>query len=125
MKNLRTHHEGRGGTKDLSGQPLALREEEEGNGDRHRRVELRTAITSGKRRTKLQDPQKGFRFGIREVSKRNVQRVAEGEKPEPVERSAPPKTEKETAYGAGAGNVEAPVHIARERELRMQIMNLD
>jgi hypothetical protein len=95
-------------------------------------VELRTAVTFGKRRTNLQDPQEDPRAGIREVSKRDVQWVAEGEKqdlvegsaphrarrqvPDVVEGSTPSRTEKETADRAGAGNVEAPAPTTTERE---------
>jgi hypothetical protein len=35
------------------------------------------------------------------------------------------ETEKETADRTGAGNVEAPAPIARERELRMMMMHSD
>jgi hypothetical protein len=45
---------------------------EECNRDRHRRVELETAITSGKRRTDLHDPQEDSIAGIREAIKRDV-----------------------------------------------------
>jgi hypothetical protein len=42
-------------------------EGEEGNRDRHRRAELKIAITSGKRMTDLQDPQEDSKTGIREA----------------------------------------------------------
>jgi hypothetical protein len=58
-------------------------------------VELRTAIISGKRRTNLQDHQEHPRAGICEASKRDVQRAAEGEKPELMEESAPSEERKE------------------------------
>jgi hypothetical protein len=52
-------------------------------------VELRTAITSGKRRANLQDPQEDPRVRIREASKRDAQQVVESEKPDLVEGLAP------------------------------------
>jgi hypothetical protein len=55
-------------------QVIAIPEEEEGNHDLHWRPELRTAVASGRRRTDLQDPQEDPRAGIREASKRDVQR---------------------------------------------------
>jgi hypothetical protein len=54
-------------------------------------LELRIAIPSVKRRIDLQeDP----RAGIREASKRNVQRVVEDEKPDLVEGSASSRVRK-------------------------------
>jgi hypothetical protein len=58
------------GNKGYRRQAAAIPEKEEGNRDRHRRMELKTAITSGKRRTDLQDPQEDPRAGIREANKR-------------------------------------------------------
>jgi hypothetical protein len=49
-------------------------------------VELKTPVTSGKRRTNLQDPQENPRAGIREASKRDIQRVSEKEEMDLVER---------------------------------------
>jgi hypothetical protein len=57
-------------------------------------MELRTAITSGKRLTNLQDPQEDPRAGIHESSKQNAQQVAESEKPNLVEGSGPSRTRK-------------------------------
>jgi hypothetical protein len=74
--NLRTHHEGKRGTKDLGGKrPLYVRKKK-ATGDRHRRMELKTAITSGKRKTDLQDPQEGPGAGICEARKRDMRRVS-------------------------------------------------
>jgi hypothetical protein len=86
-------------------------------------VELRTAVTSGKKRTDIKYPQEDPRARIREASKRNVQRAAKGEKPELVEASAtsgarkqgsevvegstPSETEKKTAHRSAAGNVDS------------------
>jgi hypothetical protein len=52
-------------------------------------VELRTAVTSGKRRTNLQDPQDDPGAGIREASKREVQRIIKKQTLDLVEESAP------------------------------------
>jgi hypothetical protein len=79
-------------------------------------MELKTAITSGKMKTDLQDPQEDTRGRIREASKRDVQRVTKYDGWNIVERSTPSETEKETADRAGAGNVEASTSAARERE---------
>jgi hypothetical protein len=88
-KNLRTHHEGRRGTKDLGGQrPLYLRKKRA------------TAIGIGRwssrqlsplgRRTDLQDP----RAEIREASKRDVQRVTKNDGPDTMEQSTTYESEK-------------------------------
>jgi hypothetical protein len=58
-------------------------------------VELKTAITSWKKRTGLHDPLEDPRVRIREVSKQKVQRVSENEEMDLVEWSAPSKAEKE------------------------------
>jgi hypothetical protein len=87
------HHEGNR-NKGSRQQAATIREKEEGNSDRHQRVELKTAITFGKRRTELKDPQEDSRAGIREASKRDVQQVSENEEMDLVERSAPSKTKK-------------------------------
>jgi hypothetical protein len=60
------------GNKGSRQQAATIPEKEEGNHDQHRSVELKTAITSGKRRTYLQDPQEDPRAEIREVSKQDV-----------------------------------------------------
>jgi hypothetical protein len=57
-----------------------------GNRDPHRRVELKTAITSGMKRADLQDSQEDPRAGIREASNRDVQRVSENEEMDLVEK---------------------------------------
>jgi hypothetical protein len=55
-KRLQTREEVRIGIKDLgSRQPMYLNEEEDNHG-RHRRVQLRTVITSGKWRNYKEDP---------------------------------------------------------------------
>jgi hypothetical protein len=86
----------------------AIREKEEGNCDRHQRVELKTAITFGKRRTNLQDAQEDPRAGICEAGKWDVQRVLENGEMDLVERSAPSETKKEIVHGVGVGNVGVP-----------------
>jgi hypothetical protein len=53
---------------------------------------MKTAITSGKKKTGLQDPREDPRARIREANKRDVQRVSENEEMDLVERSAPSKT---------------------------------
>jgi hypothetical protein len=52
-------------------------------------VELGTAITSGKKRTNLQDPQDDPGTGIGEASERDVQRVTNKETLDLVEGSTP------------------------------------
>jgi hypothetical protein len=64
------------GNKESRRQATAIPEKEKYNHNRHRRVELGTAITSG-RRTNVQDPQDNLGVGIREASKRDVQQVTE------------------------------------------------
>jgi hypothetical protein len=49
-------------------------------------VELKTAVTSVKKRTGLKDPQEDHRAGDREESKRHVQRVSENKEMYLVER---------------------------------------
>jgi hypothetical protein len=68
--------------------------EKDGNCEQHQRVELKTAVTSGKRRTDLQDPQEDPRAGIHEANKWDVQRVSENEEMDLVERLVPSKNEK-------------------------------
>jgi hypothetical protein len=55
-------------------------------------VQLRTAITSGKRRTDLQDSQEDPRPGIREASKWDVQWVIKNDGPDIVDRLNPSET---------------------------------
>jgi hypothetical protein len=71
-------------------------------------VELKTAVTSVKKRTDLQDPQEEPRAGIHQVSKQDFQLVLENKEMDLVERLAPSKMKKEIVHGVGAGNVEAP-----------------
>jgi hypothetical protein len=71
-------------------------------------VQLKTAITSGKKRTGLQDSQEDCRAGIHEASTQDVQRILENEEMDLVERSAPSKTKKAIMHRLGAGNVRAP-----------------
>jgi hypothetical protein len=89
-------------------QAATIPEKEESNHDRHQRVELKTAVTSGKKRTSQQDPEEDPKAGIHEASKRDVWWVSENEELDLVEMSAPSKTEKEAAYGVRAGDVGAP-----------------
>jgi hypothetical protein len=98
----------RKGNKGSRRQAAAIHEKEEGNRDRHQRVELKTAITSGKRRTDLQDPQEDPRVGIHEASKWAVKRVSENEEMNLVERLGHSETKKEIIHRVGAGNVGAP-----------------
>jgi hypothetical protein len=67
-------------------------------------VELKTAITSGKKRTGLQESQEDPRAGIREASEQNVQRDSENVKMDLVKRSTP-RIEKKIVHGVGAENV--------------------
>jgi hypothetical protein len=64
------------------------------NHNRHRRVELGTAVTSGKRRTNLQDPQDYPVAGILKESTRNVHRVATNEELDTVEGTTSSEVEK-------------------------------
>jgi hypothetical protein len=112
-KNLQKQHEGKKGNKGSRWQAAAIPEEEEGNHDWHRRVELKTAITSGEGRNNLQDPQQEPRAGIHEASKLDIQWVTKNDGPDIVEELTLFKTEKEMAGRVGAGNVEAPA--PRER----------
>jgi hypothetical protein len=57
-------------------------------------VELRTDITSGKRRNDLQDLPEDPRAEICKVSKPNVQRVTNNDGLDIVERLTPPKWKK-------------------------------
>jgi hypothetical protein len=75
-KNLRMHHEGKCVTKDLGGKRPPFREKEEGNSDRHQRVELKTTITSGKKSIGIQEPQEDPRVRICEASRRDVQCIS-------------------------------------------------
>jgi hypothetical protein len=101
------------------------------NHDLYRRVELKTAVTSGKKRVDLQDSQEDPRAGIREESNRDVQRVAEGERLNTVEVLVssretkqgldtggvkPLQNEREAGNRGGASYVEAPTSPARVRE---------
>jgi hypothetical protein len=52
--------------------------------------------------------QEGFRTGVRKVSHRDVQWVAENEELDLVERSAPSEAEKEAAHAIRPGDVGAP-----------------
>jgi hypothetical protein len=65
--------------------------------ERHRRVQLGTPIASGKRRTNLQDPQEDPGTGIREASRRDIQRVTTKQTLDTVEGHTPSETEEETA----------------------------
>jgi hypothetical protein len=58
-------------------------------------VQLKTAVTSGKKRTSLQDPQEDPRAEIHEESTRDVQRIAANPELESMEGLAPSEAEKE------------------------------
>jgi hypothetical protein len=79
------------------------------NHNRHWRVELGTAVTPGKRRTNLQDPQDDPGAGILKESTRDVHRVATNEELDTVDRPTSSEAKKGAAHGAGAGDIEAPV----------------
>jgi hypothetical protein len=81
----------------------------EPNHKRHRRVELGTAVTPGKRRTNLQVPQDDPGAGILKESTRDVHRVATNEELDTVGGPTSSEAEKGVADGAGASDVEAPV----------------
>jgi hypothetical protein len=82
-------------------------------------VELKTAITSGKKSTGLLDPQEDPRVGIREASKWDVQQVSENEEMDLLERLAPMKMKKEIMFGVRAGYMGAlATPGGREREKR-------
>jgi hypothetical protein len=80
------------------------------------------AATAWKRKDNQRIRQEGFRTGVRKASNRDVQRVAENEELDLVERSAPSEAEKEAAHGIGAGDVGAPttqgVMVHRGKEIR-------
>jgi hypothetical protein len=59
-------------------------------------MELGTAITSAKKKTNLQDPQEDPGTGIREASRRDVQRVTKKQTQDTVEEQTPSETEEET-----------------------------
>jgi hypothetical protein len=75
-------------------QAAAISKKEEGNRGGHRKVELKTAVTSGKRKIDLQDPQDSPRAGIHEASKRVAQAVTKNDGPDIVEGSNSSETEK-------------------------------
>jgi hypothetical protein len=66
-------------------QTAAVREKVEGKRDRHRRVELKTGITSWKKSSGLQVPQEDPRAGVREET-RNAQQVTGNKEMDLVER---------------------------------------
>jgi hypothetical protein len=68
------------------------------NHKRHRRVELGTAVTPGKRRTNLQDPQDDPGAGMLKESTRNVHRVATNEELDTVEGPTSSEAEKGAAH---------------------------
>jgi hypothetical protein len=59
-------------------------------------VELGTAITSGKKRTNLQDPQYDPGAGIGEASERDAPRVTKRQTLDSVEMSTPSEAQKVT-----------------------------
>jgi hypothetical protein len=88
------------------------------NHNRHRRVELGTAVTPGKRRTNLQD-QDDPGAGILKESTRDVHRAATNEELDTVEGPTPCEAEKGAVQRAGACDVEAPVSANRDEEEKL------
>jgi hypothetical protein len=86
------------------------------NHNRHRRVELGTALTPEKRRTNLQDPQDDPGAGILKESTPDVHRVATNEELDTVEGPTSSEAETGAAHGAGAGDVEALVSTTTDNE---------
>jgi hypothetical protein len=80
-------------------------------------VELGTAVTPGKRRINLHDPQDDTEYGIFKESTRDVRRVATNEDLDTVEGPTSSEEEKGAAHGAGDGDVEAPVSITTDNEI--------
>jgi hypothetical protein len=78
-------------------QAAALFKEGEDNHKLHLRVELRTAITSGKRKNAQQDPTWDLQREYRETSSRNFKWVTKYQELDVVESSAPSEAEKEAA----------------------------
>jgi hypothetical protein len=74
-----------------------MSEEGGDNHEQQQRVELRTAITSGKRRNAKQDPIRDFQTEDHKTSSRNFQRVMKNDRLHIVEGSAPSEAEKEAA----------------------------
>jgi hypothetical protein len=116
----RVHAWGRNKFKDLSQgwiERLTIRYGKEGpNYNRHRTVELRTAVTPWKKRTNLQDPQDGTGAGVFKEDARDVLRVATNEDLDIVEGPTSSKAEKGAAHGAGDGDVGAPVSTTTNNE---------
>jgi hypothetical protein len=67
-------------------QAAAVSEKEESNSDRHRRVEFKTTITSGKKSIGLQDTQEDPRARICEARKRDVHCISRNKEMGLVER---------------------------------------
>jgi hypothetical protein len=84
-------------------QTAAMSEEVEGNHERHRRVGIRTAVATGKRRNAQEEPVLGFQREGRQRSSRNFQWVTRNSGLDIGERSAPSEAEKEAAHGVRAG----------------------
>jgi hypothetical protein len=82
-------------------QATTICKKEEGNIDRHWRVELKTTVTSGKKSIGLEDPQEDRRARICEASKRDVQHISQKEEMGLVERRGrlPPKQKKRSFTG--------------------------
>jgi hypothetical protein len=80
-------------------------------------VELETAVTPGKKRINLQDPQDDTEYGIIKESTRDVHRVTANEDLDTMEGPTSSKAEKDAAHGAGDGDVEAPVSITTDNEM--------
>jgi hypothetical protein len=78
-------------------QAAAIPEEEKDCRDGYRRVELGTAIDSGKKRTNIQDPQEDPGTGIGEASERDPQRVTNKQTLDLVEGSTTSEAQEVTA----------------------------
>jgi hypothetical protein len=76
-------------------QAAAIPEKEEDYRNWHRRVEVGTAITSGKKRPNLQDPQENPGGGDREANCRISYWITKHRTLDLVEGSTPSKTKKE------------------------------
>jgi hypothetical protein len=65
----------------------------------------------------LQDPQDDTEYGIFKESTRDVHRVTTNEDLDTMEGPTSPEAEKDAAYGAGDGDVGAPVSITKDNEI--------
>jgi hypothetical protein len=99
---------------------LAIRYGKKGpNRNRHQRVELETAVTPGMKRINLQVSQDDTAYGILKESTRDVHRVTANEDLDTVEGPTSSEAEKDSAHGAGDGDVEAPVSITKKKTFEL------